>query len=258
MTIPPIVGVGNVAAGTGDVVPTLPAGWQVNDIAWLVVEQSAVNAWGTAPTGYTVVPNCQQEAGTAATDGNITVYWRRLQAGDTDPTVPDTINHTSARIIVTRGSPTTGDPWNVTNGGTDTVSDTNVSATGNTTTVNDCLILIFVGTGSDIDSTTEIGSWTNASLANLTERMDNWNSNGGGFGCATGELATAGTYNATTATLVTAGTKAFCTIAVKPVTGGSITGSASITQAGDSIASASALQIQAASAPTQDANTLSS
>jgi len=218
MTLPTIVAVGAVAAGQGDVVPGLPSGWAANDIHLMVVEQSRVNNWGSPPSGWVLVTNCQQGAGTAATDGNIQIYWRRAVAGDADPTVTDTINHTSARIIGIRGCVTSGDPWDVSNGGTDTVSNTSVSITGNTTTVADCMIVLFGGTGTDVDSTAEWSGWTNADLANLTERMDDYNSqaNGGGFACATGEKASIGAYTATTATLATAGTKAFATIALKP------------------------------------------
>ena len=226
MTLPTVVGVGTVAAGTGDVVPTLPS-FAVDDIAWIVVEQSPVNNFPSSsgyPSGYDLVPNSQQKPASNATDGNTTVYWRRLQSGDTDPTVPDTINHTSARIIVTRGSPTTGNPWDVTNGGTDNTSTNALSVTGNTTTVDDCLILIFAGTGTDTDSTAEWSTPVNIDLANLTERMDNYNSNGngGGFCCYTGEKAAAGAYGATTLVIATAGTKAFCTIAVKPATASTV------------------------------------
>lgn len=217
MAIPSVVAVGAVAAGTGDVVPGLPSGWAADDIHIMVVEQSAVNTFGSAPSGWVLVTGTQQKAGSGADDGNIQVYWRRAVAGDTDPTVTDTINHTSARILGVRGCITSGNPWDVVTAGT-AAAGTLVSITGGTTTVNDCLIVAVVGTGPDIASTTEIGSWANASLSSVTERMDNWNTNGngGGFGMATGGLATAGAYNATTATLVTSSTQAFCTIALKP------------------------------------------
>lgn len=221
MTLPTVVGVGTVSAGTGDVTPGLPSGWAANDIHLMVVEQSAVNNFGAAPSGWALVTNCQQKFGSAATDGNIQVFWRRAVAGDPDPaTMVDTINHTSARIIGIRGCPTTGNPWDVTNGGTEAAGLT-VTITGNTTTVPDCLVVIFGGTGVDQDSTTEWSLFVNTDLVNLTERMDNYNSqgNGGGFACATGEKATAGAYGNTTAAIVNSETKAWCTIALKPATG---------------------------------------
>lgn len=221
MTLPTVVGVGTVASGTGDVVPGLPSGWAANDIHLMVMEQSPVNNFGSPPSGWVLVTNCQQKAGSAATDGLIQVWWRRAVSGDTDPTVTDTINHTSARILGVRGCVTSGDPWDVSNGGTDAVSTNALSITGNTTTLADCLVVLFAGTGTDVDSTAEWSLFVNTDLANLTERMDNYNSqgNGGGFTCATGEKASAGAYGATTAVIATAGTKAFCTIALKPQVG---------------------------------------
>lgn len=221
MTLPTVVGVGTVSASTGDATPGLPSGWAANDIHLMVVEQSPVNNFGAAPSGWVLVTNCQQKPGSLATDGNIQVFWRRAVAGDPDPaTMVDTINHTSARIIGVRGCVTTGNPWDVTNGGTE-AAGLNVTITGNTTTVNDCLIVIFGGTGIDQDSTIEWSLFVNTDLANLTERMDNYNSqgNGGGFACATGQKATAGAYGNTTAAIVNSDTKAWCTIALKPQTG---------------------------------------
>lgn len=218
MTLPTVVSVGAVAAGTADVVPGLPAGWAENDIFLLGEEQSAVNAFISPPTGWALVPDSQQEAGSLATDGCLQVFWKRATSSESDPTVTDAINHTQARIIAIRGCITTGDPWDVTSGGIDTAADTALVVTGDTTTVADCLVVVFFATSPDIASTTEVSDWANADLANVTERMDNWhdNGNGGGFGCATGEKATAGAYGNTTATLVTTANKAFCTIALKP------------------------------------------
>lgn len=220
MAIPTVVGVGTAAnSTTGNIVPTLPSGWAADDIHLCVVEQSAVNAF-TTMSGWTLVTNCQQKVGSTATDGNIQVFWKRAAGGDTDPTVTGTANHTSARIIGIRGCITSGNPWDVTNGGTDATADTSVVVTGNTTTVADCLVVIFVGTGTDVASTTEISGFANSDLGSVTERMDNWTSdgNGGGFGCATGTKATTGSYGNTTATLVNSANKAYCTIALKPAT----------------------------------------
>ena len=94
-------------------------------------------------------------------------------------------------------------------------SSASVSIDGLTTTAIDCLILAAVTTGTDVASTTHIGTWANASLGSpaVTEQVDNWVSSGtgGGIGAATGGKEAAGAVSATTATLVTANTQArFC------------------------------------------------
>lgn len=221
MTLPTFHAMGGEAAGTGDVVPGRPTGWAVNDIWLMSVEQSAVNVYGSPPTSWALVTGCQQKPGTGATDPAFQVYWHRADAGDTsDPTVTDTINHTSAVIAGFRGCVTSGDPWDVSNGGIDAVSTTAAVVTGNTTTVADCLIAIFIASGEDT-LTDQFSLYTNLDLANITERYDFMTDqgNGGGVGMATGEKASAGAYGNTAVTLANASTKAFCTIALKPATG---------------------------------------
>lgn len=222
MTIPTVVGVGTAAAGTGDVVPTLPTGHTADDVNFMIVSQSAVNDFGAfTPSGWTLV--AQTEVGAnAATDACASLYWRREVGGDSDPTAPDTGNHTHARIIGIRGCPTSGDPWSLTPAAsTDSGTGTSVSITGQTTVDNDCLILYFVSTGVDQDSTTEVSGWANGNLANVTERMDNWNSagNGSGFSCMSGELATAGATGTATATLVNGANKVHFVVCLKPAGG---------------------------------------
>ena len=60
-------------------------------------------------------------------------------------------------------------------------------------------------------------AFTNAALASIAERVDNWVSSGtgGGIGAATGEKAAAGAVGATTATLVTGNFKAMISIALQ-------------------------------------------
>jgi hypothetical protein len=152
----------------------------------------------------------------------LTVRWRRAVAGDTAPVVPASANHTISRILGVRGVDTGATPWNITTAGTDTVSNTSVSIPGATTTVPECLVVAVFTTGTDSNTAQLSGSFTNGNLANLTTRMNNWTASGGGGGFAvcTGELAVAGAYGATTATLVTAAQKSMATIAFAPVASG--------------------------------------
>jgi hypothetical protein len=188
----------------------------------MIVSQSAVNDFGAfTPSGWTLV--AQTEVGTnTATDACASLYWQRDSGSESDPTVPDTGNHTVARIICVRGCPTSGNPWSLTPAAsTDSAVDTVVSITGQTTVDNDCLILYFVSTGFDQDSTAEVSNWANSNLANVTERMDNWNSagNGSGFSCMTGELATAGATGTATATLANSANKVHFVVCLKPAAG---------------------------------------
>jgi hypothetical protein len=126
-------------------------------------------------------------------------------------------------MIVIRGLATVGNPWDIALGTTELVADTTVSITsGGSTTGADRLILAAFSTGQDVASTAGATAWADATLANVTERMDNWAiaGSGGGFAMATGEKATAGAVGPMTATLsLTANFKALIYIALRPAVG---------------------------------------
>jgi hypothetical protein len=120
-------------------------------------------------------------------------------------------------------------PWNVTPvGGVDTTSDTSGSIPGTTTTAADCLIVLLCSTSNNATSTTNFSGWSNANLANVTERTDNSNTAGlgGGHGMATGELAAAANYGNTSVTLAASSLKGMMSIALEPSAGsGNVTAS---------------------------------
>ena len=222
MALPTVVGVSSAAATatTGTTSPALPSGWAADVIHVLFAETQDTTAIG-AMTGWADVVTSQLVS--TGTVTRLTVRWRRAVAGDSAPTVPASTNHTISRILGIRGCDTGVQPWNITTVGTDTVSNTSVSIPGATTTVDECLVVVVFTTGTDTNTAQLSGSFTNSNLASLTTQMNDWtlSGGGGGFAVATGTMAVKGAYGATTATLVTAAQKAFCSIAFAPVASGS-------------------------------------
>jgi hypothetical protein len=217
MALPSVVAAGTVAtATTGTSAPGLPSGWAADDIHLLVCETQDASPIGAIAGWADVVTSQLVTTGTVT---RLTVRWHRAVAGDTAPTVPASANHTISRILGVRGVDTGAVPWNITSAGTDTTSSTAVSIPGATTTVPECLVVMVFSTGTDSNTAQLSGSFTNASLANITTQMNNQtlSGGGGGFAVATGEKAAAGAYGATTATLVSAAQKSLCTIALAPV-----------------------------------------
>lgn len=215
MPMPFVYAVGNVANGTGAITPSIPSGTDITDILLLFVETE--NQAVPAVAGYAEVLTSPVSV-TTGTVTRLTVRWHRALGPESGTvSVGDAGDHQVARIIGIRGAAVSADPWNVTASSTELVSDTSASCPTVTTTVDNCLVVTAVATGTDVASTTHITSWTNANLVALTERIDNWVTDGlgGGIGVATGEKATAGSVGATTATLVTANFKALMTIAIK-------------------------------------------
>lgn len=217
------VSAGTFASGTIGATPGLPAGWQENDIFLLFMETMNGGA-AQVPAGWTAVDNSPQKTtgdGTNASKTSLEVFWRRATTSESAPAVGDTGNHVGARIHAFRGCATTGNPWDVTNGGiNNTTTNTGGTASGVTTTVDDCLVVVAFSSNYDplSSTTTEFSSWTNASLTSLTERSDNGFTagNGGVFGVATGGKTTAGATGNTTVSFAGTGTYAWLTIALKP------------------------------------------
>jgi hypothetical protein len=216
--VPQVRAVGALAQGTGAISPGIPSGTLQDDILLLFVETADEFFTVTGGTEtWTQVADSPQRV---TPDTMLSVYWARSsQDTPTGPSVSDSGNHTIGRMIAFSGAITTGNPWEVTSGGTEAVSDTTGSITGDTTTIDDCMIVAAMATDlPDQNDTTSFSGVANGDLASVTERIDNCRNagNGGCIFAATGELATAGTYGATTVTLEDAAQKAFMTIALKP------------------------------------------
>jgi hypothetical protein len=148
----------------------------------------------------------------------LTAFWSRYNGTQGNPTVSDSGNHQVACMIAIRGAASSGNPWEVTAGGVESTSDTSASIPGATTTVANTLVVVAVaGSLPDANGTSNFSGWSNASLANLTERTDNTRSsgNGGALGIATGEKVAAGAYGNTAVTHASSAVKGMLSIAIK-------------------------------------------
>lgn len=206
--------VGAVASGTTAISPGLPTGTVAGDILVMFLE---TNNEVITVAGWTAATNSPQLDATDAT--RLSVFWKRAVGGDAT-TTSDSGNHQVGRIIGFSGCVTSGDPWNITNGAAEALSDTSGSIPGATTTVANCMVVAACCTGTDVASTAFFSAWTNASLASITERIDNVviAGLGGGIGVATGIKVAAGTYSATTVTYTTASRKGLWSGALAPDT----------------------------------------
>jgi hypothetical protein len=81
----------------------------------------------------TQVANSPQGTGTTAAGTRLTAFWSRYNGTQGTPTTSDSGDHQLGRIIAIRGAVSSGDPWNVTAGGVEAISDTSGSIPGATT-----------------------------------------------------------------------------------------------------------------------------
>jgi len=218
------VAAGTVASDAAAITPALPSGIATGDILLLFLETtnqaiSIANQNGGTWTEVTGSPQGTGTAGTGTYATRLTVFWSRYNGTQGNPTTSDSGNHQLGRMVAFRGVVTSGNPWDVTAGGVDTVVDTSGSIPGATTTVANTLIVAAIASGlPDADITTNYSAWTNGNLTNVTELTDDTTTagNGGGLRIATGEKATAGAYGNTTVTIGTAARNGMMSIALKP------------------------------------------
>jgi hypothetical protein len=214
---PTVRAIGAISGGSGAINPGLPAGTVADDLLIMVLETSDE---AITVSGWTEAPSSPQTPLAGAT--RLTVFYKTAVGGDAT-TTSDSGNHQIGRVIgITAGTWATSGTFNVSAAGTAVVGTTSVSVPGATTTVDNCLV-IAMATGDlpDSTSTNEFNTPANASLTGVTLQIaDSHNTgsgNGGAIMAITGVEATAGTYDATTATAVTSAVRGYISLAVAPV-----------------------------------------
>lgn len=196
MPFPVYHGAGAFAFGTGDLYPGLPSGITPGMILILIIETEGsepvtVGNWTHAPDSPV-----NNVSGT-----HLSVYWRRATADASDNAfIEEVSDHVAARIVAFTNCVESGTPFDVTAAATG--SGTAVTAAGDTTTVNDCLVLIAASRGNDLTGA-RFSGWANADLTEITELIDAGTSvgTGGGIALVTGKRAAAGAVGSTSAVL---------------------------------------------------------
>lgn len=174
-----------------------------NDIGilFLVTDHAAGADVTSVPSGFTEIGHSSYTTSSGALQCKS--YWKRAtsssEANVTFPSFPAGVGWRVC-LLTFRGCVTTGDPIHKNNGQFN--NNTNVVMPSVTTTVSDCLIILYASTGRDASSAANYGGWTNANLTTITERVDSVGTDGGGagFGIATGGKATAGVTGSSTVT----------------------------------------------------------
>ena len=219
------VAAGTAAAGLGAVTPGMPTGATTDDLLICHIEgegEDTANDNMTDTVAWTLIGSVA-----SATDGAIdrtrhSLWWAPYSAG-INREVADAGDHTLAVITAWRGVNLAA-PIHQQQSTIDNTNDTAGTATGVTTTLADCLIVISNTAGDDNGAGASVGfsAWTNASLANpsITEAAggDVGTSQGSdaSIGIAYGGLAAAGASGTTTWTIGASEETAAWVIALPP------------------------------------------
>jgi parallel beta-helix repeat protein len=226
MAAPTFVGAGTVAVTTlDDDTANYPAGWAADDLLLLLVENAGDSL--TVDAGWTSAGTPQLGTGTG-----LHVWYRVAQSGDGGSVGyhGSGINHMQGVVLAYRGVDTTT-PLDVTSVGGTASASTSVTFPSITTVTANCMIVFALAAADDRATGNDFGSWTNANLTSLTERVDanTAQGNDGALGAADGVKATAGATGTTTASIVTSAAKAYMTIALRPSGGTAASGTVSAT-----------------------------
>lgn len=211
-------GVPVAALSSGSLTVPLPQSYATNDIGVLMVSGIGQTPYAT-PAGWTQFPNSPQHDAASGTNTRLQMFWKRFTAGaESDPTVADVSGDDAklGQIVTIRGCTTSGNPFDVTSGGT-AAAGTSIVIPGATTTVANALVMILAAHHLDV-ATEQFDAWANSDLTSVFEQIDisTATGTGCGLGVATGLKLAAGTYGNTTVTLAAASTTAYGTIVFKP------------------------------------------
>lgn len=221
MAIPTFVSIGTAAGGTDSVTPGAPAGSVTDDIWLLHIEGEGEDADPDGgPSGWTIIDSVASAIDGAADRVRCTMYWLRYDSGSPPSrVVPDAGNHTLAYITAWSGCITTESPIHKSQTSSSSTNDTSVSATGVSTDVADCMIVITTAAGDNVGYTT----WANSNLADPAITVADVQTTSAGsdgmIGVAYGGLASAGASGTTTCTCTALEEEANIVIALKPPAG---------------------------------------
>lgn len=197
------------------IIPTLPVGWQPDDI-FVAAISCAVNVTPLIPSGWEHVPGSP----VTDTDVQLNVMWKRAELGDVDPDFGSLSGDGPvARVIAISGCPTSGSPFDAIGTSYDDITSTDVVWPGVTTVTENCLILEIVANDYDPASNgVNLLPMSNANYTGITERMDHQLSggHGGGLAMVSGVKPYVGATGQSTASFVNAAKKALMTLALKP------------------------------------------
>lgn len=200
-SVPTIVGTPSVigSTGPGTYNHALPDTTANGDVI-LFFAESSNEAVTMVTSGYAEASD-SPASGTAT---RLTIFWKRSGGGETHANVNVPTNHAIVTALIFRGCLSSGNPFDVTAASSSGTTGTSITIPGDTTTIDNCLVVAATATANDNNSSSFFSNWTNASLSSFGERADGVVDlgNGGGIGIATGAKATAGAYSNTTVTQV--------------------------------------------------------
>jgi hypothetical protein len=164
----------NTATNGAAMAVSWPTGYTVtaNDIS-VVVAQTNSNVAFTAPTGYTAyAPGGVAENNTTAQ--RVQMWYRRLQAGDSAPSVPGIASNTvrSAFLFIVRGAITSGDPFDTsarTNGGSPSLTPAVPQVSVNT---GSTLSVAVVAYEDNITALSQMTGWSTFTVINTATGTD--------------------------------------------------------------------------------------
>lgn len=199
-TAPTFVAVGTVGSGASTATPGLPAGHTTNDILLFLASVNDSAGTITPPTGYTSIATLN------GSQTDIRAYWKRDGGAEAAQTISVSIAQgVIARMIAFRGCVATGSPIDQSATNADETNQTALTCPVITPSFPNTMVINQISMLLASTTTTQFSAYANASLASITEAIDNTTASGSGagLGASYGVKTTGGIIDATTLTGVT-------------------------------------------------------
>lgn len=203
MAAPTYFDKGSPVGAQGSPTMNWPSGHQADDIGIGFTETA--NQEYTPPAGWGTILSVGLGTPGAVNATRATLLWKRATSGaEPGLTVPDVGDHVGGRILVVRGCVLTGNPFQDFDTDTLGTPSTSVSIPGGVTSLSDCLLLLGFTVPTDNANPPITSAPTNPGLTILNGTATGFIAgNGGGWWLGTAEKLVAGSFPATSATLVT-------------------------------------------------------
>jgi len=191
---------------------------QAGDILILFVETANQNV--ATPSGWTVLPNSPQGAGTAADNAatRVSVFYRIDTLNNVSSVnVADSGAHQVATIIAFRGVDQTT-PITISAGDTASTSTTTITLPSITTTIDNSLVVLVYSSADKTGGGNTNSLPTNSNLTGLTRHQEVYGSNYCSMDIMSGTMATAGSTGTSSGTLLAASLQGHIVFALNPAT----------------------------------------
>lgn len=225
MAFPTWGAAGTIVEGAAGIPASIAPAWPAHvagDIGILIIASGVIDVDVSAPQGFREIHVSPRSPGVGGETSSacLRVFWKRAaSAAESAPTivVPAT-TQIRAQIVTVKGCAASGTPFDTMASGEQFIASTSATWPSIVTQTSECLVMGILAHSTD-SATPQGSGYTNTSVSNMTERVDDSSQIGDGQGIIvwTATRTNPGTVLSTTATLAASSRQSLVTLAFTAV-----------------------------------------